>query len=276
MLKQYSQLLPASFWRRKVNFVIAGTQKGGTSALGAYLRRHPHIGMPERREVHFFDNERVFQSPLKRHFAYAIYHAHFDPRPEHRISGERTPIYMYWMDAPPRMWHYNPDLKLIIILRDPSLRAYSHWNMERHRGAEKLSFGEAIRREAERCREALPWQHRVFSYVDRGFYTHQLRRLWMYFPRRQTLILRNEELRAHPNETLRVVTDFLDVDPLPPVKPRNIHSTPYASAMAPRERKQLLRIYEYEIKALQRLLGWDCRAWVRPEYDNTRPIYQRS
>jgi hypothetical protein len=117
------------------------------------------------------------------------------------------------------MWEYNPDLKLIVILRNPITRAYSHWNMQRSRNVEPLPFWEAIQKERDRCREALPYQHRLYSYVDRGFYSEQLRRLWTYFPKEQVLVLRTEDLRNSPLEFLEEVCGFLGIDP-PLASPR--------------------------------------------------------
>ena len=74
-------------------------------------------------------------------------------------------------------------MRLIVILRNPIERAYSHWAMEHRRGNDQLPFALALEQEEARCREALPFQHRVFSYVDRGFYSAQLRRLWRFFGR---------------------------------------------------------------------------------------------
>ena len=150
----------------RVDFVIGGTQKGGTSALDSFLRQHPEICMPTtRKELHFFDREEENRD-------YKKYHANFKPKPQHRVIGEASPIYMYWETAPDRIWKYNPKMKWILALRNPVERAFSAWNMETKRGKEKLPFAEAIEKEPERCREALPLQHRVYSYVDRGFYAH--------------------------------------------------------------------------------------------------------
>src|SRR4051795_9448938 len=118
-----------------INFVIGGTQKGGTSALDAFLRQHPQICMPEsRKELHFFDREENFARPPK----YRKYHANFRPGPGHRVTGEATPIYMYWDAAPARIWSYNPAMKWILVLRNPVERAFSAWNMETKRGAENV------------------------------------------------------------------------------------------------------------------------------------------
>jgi hypothetical protein len=245
--------------RRKVDFLIAGTQKGGTSALDAYLREHPAICMANRKEVHFFDNERIFS---QQEIDYAVYHALFSPRPLQKLLGEATPIYMYWYDAPRRIWQYNSAMKLIIVLRNPIERAFSQWNMERNKNADSLLFYEALQCESERRREALPYQHRVFSYIDRGFYVEQLRRLWTYFPKNQTLILRHEEFRAEPDETLDEICRFLGVESMEPVRKVNVHSRPYRSTMSRREWDYLKNIFEYEIRALERLLGWDCSRWL--------------
>jgi hypothetical protein len=243
-----------------VNFLICGTQKGGTSALDAYLREHPAICMAYTKEVHYFDNEKIFHRNKP---DYSWYHSFFSPQPSHQFLGESTPAYMYWYDSPKRIWQYNPKMKLIVILRNPIQRAYSHWNMERSLETEQLSFWDALQCERERSREGLPHQHRVYSYIDRGFYTEQLRRLWAYFPQEQTLLLRTEELKAHPWEVLGRVHNFLEVDALPNINtPKDVNSRPYLAPMGSREKKYLQSVFEYEIRSLERLLNWDCSQWL--------------
>src|SRR5690606_10116484 len=127
------------------------------------------------------------------------------------LHGEATPIYMYWRDAPRRIYQYNPAIKIIITLRNPIERAYSHWNMERARNADTASFIDALHSESMRCRTAWPSQHRVFSYVDRGRYTLQLERIYRYFPRKQVLVLRSDDLHAKPNLLLEQIYSFLGV-----------------------------------------------------------------
>lgn len=243
----------------KVNFVIAGTQKGGTSALTEYLRLHPGICMAERKEVHFFDNEEHF---LKKPPDYKPYHAYFRPNPSTQLFGEATPAYMYWYSAPRRIWEYNPDMKLIMLLRNPIERAYSHWNMQRDRGKDSMSFYDALMRERQRCREVLPFQHKLYSYIGRGFYTEQIRRIWHYFPDTQTLIMKTEDMRAHPESTLRKIYEFLGVHPSKAAEPIDIHSRPYVTPLAEKEERYLENIFEFEIRQLERMLGWDCSDWL--------------
>ncbi|HEV2047365.1 MAG TPA: sulfotransferase [Chthoniobacterales bacterium] len=239
----------------RVDFVIGGTQKGGTSALDSFLRQHPQICMPEtKKELHFFDREEVDRD-------YKKYHANFQPKPKHRVIGEASPIYMYWETAPYRIWNYNPKMKWILVLRNPVERAFSAWNMETKRGKEKLSFAKAVEKELERCREALPLQHRVYSYIDRGFYAHQVRRLFNIFGEDNCLVLLNEELRANHKKTLRAVFDFLNVDNsfIPPEA--RVFEQEYEDKIDNELYSRLIDIFHFDIKELERLLSRDLSAW---------------
>jgi Sulfotransferase domain len=244
--------------KRRVDFVIAGAQKGGTTALDAYLRQHPEIGMADVKEVHFFDNEKFFRAgkpPL------SFYHSFFSGVLSRRRIGETTPSYMYWRAIPQRIRDYNPAMKLVVILRNPIERAYSHWNMERERGTERLSFGAALQAELVRAREAQPNQHKN-AYIHRGFYAGQIERIWSCFPKNQTLILKNEDLRKNPLETLNEVCRFLEVSPFEKIENKEAHSRQYLEPMNEHDRKFLKQMLEPEIKKLEKLLDWDCSRWL--------------
>jgi len=202
-----------------VNFVIAGVQKGGTTALFDYLSEMGDVALSRVKETHFFDDDaRGWAAP-----DYTDYHALFDdpaaaprPRPKEprRPRGEATPIYLYWPNALERICAYNPAMRLIVLLRDPVERAWSHWRMERARGVEAHPFAWCIREGRMRLFENdvqnRPWGvHREFSYVERGFYGEQLERLFGLFPPRQVLVLRSESLRDDPAATLGAVRAFL-------------------------------------------------------------------
>jgi hypothetical protein len=239
----------------RVDFVIGGTQKGGTSALDSFLRQHPEICMPTtRKELHFFDRE-------EDNTDYKKYHANFEPKPQHRVIGEASPIYMYWKTAPDRIWKYNPKMKWILALRNPVDRAFSAWNMETKRGNEKLPFAEAIEKEPERCREALPVQHRVYSYVDRGFYARQVRRLFNIFGEENVLVLLSEELRSEHEKTLRTVFEFLGVDSsfIPPEA--SVFEQEYADKIDNQLRSRLIETFYSDIKELEPLVGKDLSNW---------------
>ena len=238
-----------------VDFVIGGTQKGGTSALDSFLRQHPEVCMPQaKKELHFFDREADDTD-------YNKYHADFRPKPEHRVIGEASPIYMYWETAPYRIWKYNPKMKWILVLRNPVERAFSAWNMETKRGKEKLSFAEAIEKEPERCREALPLQHRVYSYVDRGFYAHQVRRLFNIFGKEKCLILLNEQLRNDHKKTLRRIFEFLGVDSSFVPREASVFEQEYPNKIDNQLRSSLIETFYFDIKELEKFLRRDLSKW---------------
>ena len=241
----------------KVDFVIGGTQKGGTSALASFLRQHPQICMPEKKELHFFDRDENF----RREPSYRGYHGHFRPGKEQIILGEATPIYMYWDPAPERIWKYNPEMKWIVILRDPAERAFSAWKMETSRKRENLGFEEAIRQEAERSRKALPLQERTFSYVDRGFYAPQLRRLFQIFGRGCCLVLLNEDLRREHEKTLRKVFGFLAVDESFLPEPADVFHHETIEEAPEKLMNELRQTFYSDMKELEGMLKRDLSSW---------------
>jgi hypothetical protein len=208
-----------------------------------------------RKELHFFDREQENRD-------YKKYHRNFKlKKKQHRVIGEASPIYMYWETAPYRIWKYNPKMKWILALRNPVERAFSAWNMESKRDHEKLPFAEAIEKEAERCRMALPLQHRVYSYIDRGFYAHQVRRLFNIFGKANCLVLLNEELRNDHQQTLRRVFEFLGVDPsfVPPEA--SVFEQEYSNKIDNQLRSRLIEKFYFDIKELEKLLGKDLASW---------------
>jgi len=243
----------------KVKFLVCGTQKGGTTTLDAYLRQHPEICMAKYKEVHYFDHEKFFLYPYPEH---RLYHDFFEPKTDHQIWGETTPIYMYWYSSPRRIWEYNPEMKLIIILRNPIKRAYSHWNMQRERGVETLSFLDAIAEEETRRRESLPYQNRRFSYLDRGFYTEQIKRLRAYFPADQFLLLKSDELKNDPKAILDQIANFLGIPINHNFSKLDLHSRNYESPLDQKTYNILLDLYQSQIKEIEKLTSWDCSDWL--------------
>lgn len=207
----------------QVGFLVAGVQKGGTTALFDYLRDHPDLLLPDIKEAHFFDDESVdWRRP-----DYGRYHALFAPpadgRP--RLWGEATPIYAYWPNSLERIAAYNPAMRLILVFRDPVERAWSHWKMEYARGAETRPFAWCVREGRARVATdpSAPGFHREYSYVERGFYGAQVQRLLSLFPSKQLLFLRSEDLRSEPERILSKVCDFLNAPAFSHIKVKESH-----------------------------------------------------
>ncbi len=245
---------------RKVDFIIIGTQKGGTTALDTYLRQqHRQICMADYKELHYFDNDDFWTDNAPN---YRYYQNLFSPKKSHKIIGETTPVYLYWNPALQRIYNYNAQCKLIVLLRNPIERAYSHWNMSRDNNKEQLPFLQALKAELERAKKQAPEQLRTHSYIDRGLYVKQLQTLWHYFPKTQTLILKSEDLKQNPQQTLNRVCDFLGVERIENLTPIQANSRSYLRSIDAAEKQYLLDIFTPEIRKLEKTLGWDCANWL--------------
>ncbi len=242
-----------------VGFVIGGAMKAGTTALSSFLSAHPEVCMASGKEAHFFDVDENF--PPGREPDWAYYHSKFAPRAGERLLGDATPIYLYWERAAARIQAYNPAMRWVILLRQPAERAHSHWNAFRAAGLETLDFEDALAAEPAR-RAALSHQDRIGSYIDRGYYARQLRRLFAVVPREQVLVLRTEELRDGHDATMRRVAGHLGIADIRTAAAR-VHATPHEVPLGAGARRRLTALYEEDIRDLERLLGWDLSDWLR-------------
>lgn len=195
-------------------FLIIGTQKGGTTSLYHDLTQHPDIKSAAVKEVHFFDEQY--------HFGYDWYKKNFpSDLPEGTITGEASPYYMFHPQTPGRVREWLPDVKLIVLLRNPIHRAYSHYQMMVRRGLEPMSFAEALQAERSRveeeydrmCRDPryLSQNCSIYSYLKRGLYAEQLERWYRYFSKDQILVMSSEALFRDPAESYRKVLAFLEM-----------------------------------------------------------------
>jgi hypothetical protein len=248
----------------RLDFIVAGAQKSGTTALHYFLSKHSHIALPDRREMHFFDDEEIFsQQPVD----YELLHRHFRVRAglalinRRRLAGEVTPSYLYWKPAMERIRNYNPQIKLILLLRNPVDRAFAHWNMQRFKDREPLDFLDALKEEQQRIADMPSIESRRFAYVDRGFYSDQLERVFKFFSREQVKIVKFEDFRDRKQETLDEIFEFLGVKPLRRVRDKDRNIVPYERAMRPDERKYLSGVFAAEITKLEQMLAWDLADW---------------
>lgn len=200
--------------RRKPDYMIIGAQKSGTTTLFDLLSRHPDINNPKNKEMHYFDNRDIHS--LRR------YRSMFPFSPG-RLTGEATPIYLYYPGIPELVKDTFPKCKFIVILRDPVFRAYSHYQMRVRRGKELLSFEEAVASEADRLALAKedflrdPRTHSAgllaHSYVDRGIYCDQLEKWYQVFDASQFHVLAYENLIGRPQDEYERLCHFLGISP---------------------------------------------------------------
>jgi hypothetical protein len=241
----------------KLDFIIPGAQKSGTTALHYFLQKHPQITLGDQQEIHFFDNDEFFaREPVD----YDALHRHFPRLATSTIAGECTPHYLHYKPAMERIWNYNPSIKLLILLRSPTDRAFAHWNMQRFKGREPLDFLDAVKAETNRVAEN-SLQARRFSYVGRGLYVEQLERVFKFFPREQIKLIKFEQFRDDNRGTLNSVFEFLGLKPLRHIRSKDRNVVPYEREMTVEERDYLYPIFSDEIVRVERMLGWDCSDW---------------
>jgi hypothetical protein len=251
---------------RRIDFIIAGAQKAGTTTLDYLLRLHPQVQFARRKEVHFFDTGRHF--PAGGEPDYDWYHRHWDWNRSGVKRGEATPSYIGLPVSIDRIFRYSPDIRIVCILRNPVNRAYSAWNHAVQLGRERLSFHQALLAEdgrlADRARRGLDG-FGGFGYRTLGEYATQLERLWSLVPRERTLVLRLESLTRNPRETMETLSDFLGIerhDFGPPVRK---HFRLKLGDMHPASSLWLVNRLEPEIARLESMLGWDCSDWRTPK-----------
>lgn len=236
--------------------VILGAQKSGTSSLHNYLTQHPGVIAPLRKEVHYFD--------LNYERGERWYRAHFARQGGLGLNLDSSPYYLFHPAVPVRMRALLPEARLIVLLRDPGRRAYSHYWHERDKGREDLSFEAAIEAEPERLAGAEELlargemnrsrEHQHFSYLARGRYAEQLERWFEVYPRDRCLVLRFEDLVRDPLAILNQSLTFLGLPPASKVRleARNARRYP---PMADATAERLREYFEPHNRRLEALLG---------------------
>ena len=213
-----------SFLRFKPSYLILGAQKGGTTSLHEYLVSHPGTVASYVKEIHYFDiNFQNKESWYRAHFGLRFYYSLLRMvRKAGRVTGDCTPYYLFHPHAPSRASKKYPQIKLIVVLRNPIDRAYSHYLHNKRKGRESRSFEEAIADEqakmpgeTQRLKENPEHDchyHRHYSYLSRGLYIDQLLRWTSFYPSEQLLVLQSEEMFTSPQNVFSRVLNFLDLE----------------------------------------------------------------
>ncbi|MCU1667939.1 MAG: sulfotransferase [Blastococcus sp.] len=208
---------------RLPQFVIAGAPKAGTTALHAALATHPDLYLSPVKEPKYYLTDgrppprSAHRGPGDAHSAREWiwrredYLALFAGAPPGSVRGESTPFYLYDRAAQTRLAADVPDVKVIVVVRDPVDRAWSNWVHLRADGLEpEADFAAAVRLEQRRIDAGwAPFWH----YRGLGRYGEQLRDLYRRVPRENVRLLRYRQLVDTPRETLDRVSDFLGVTP---------------------------------------------------------------
>ena len=200
------------------NFLIIGAGKSGTTSLYQYLQQHPNIYMSPHKEPRFFafEGESInFQGPgdltrTKFFTDIETYCTLFQGVSNEAAIGEASVCYLHIPKASERIQHYLPNVKLIVILRNPVERAYSNFLQLVRAGLEPISdFAQAMSAEEERIRNN--WSYR-WHYRQKGFYYVHLKRYFDKFDSGQIKIYLYEDFNADSISIVQDIFQFLEVE----------------------------------------------------------------
>ena len=247
---------------RLPNFLVIGTQKGGTTSLDQALRQHERIFLPPCKEIHYFSLHSA--EPL------AWYANHFSQAAPGQICAEVTPYYLFHPAVPERISNCLGQLPLIVLLRDPVERLLSHYFHARRLGNETLGLRAALAAEGERLAAAdgflrnaggVHRAHQQQSYFSRSCYEKQLPRYAAWQQTGRLLVLRSEDLFEQPQMSLAKVLEFIGL----PAADSNYLKLPQANsgggeadAVAQADKKEIKELFTdtYNWAAAELGLSW--------------------
>jgi len=249
-------------------YLIIGAAKCGTSSLHEYLMQHPCVGRVLTKQLHFFDRyydrgiewykvclpfvwkKLYVEKILKKNFA----------------TGEATAHYINHPLAPKRVLNILPNVKIIVMMRNPIDRAYSHYQMEHNNNNENLSFEEAFSEEPNRIKGEIEklekdetyssknYPHR--AYISGSKYAEQLKKWFDYFPREQFHFVKTEDFNNNPSKVYNDVLKFLNLPKFELAEYKKFRERKYEK-MNPETRKKLSEFFKPYNEELYSLAGID-------------------
>ena len=268
-------------------FILIGSQISGTTSLSHQLSQHAEIDFCKHKEPDFFSKNDNWKDQI------ADYHSLYQPAPG-KICGEGSTTYTWLLEYPDtalRIFEYNPEMKLIYIMRHPVERIVSHYTHHLLKARTKFSMEQEI--------------FEVPTYIDHSRYAIQLRPYLELFPTKNILLLLFEDYTRDPLQTLYTIAKFLEIDPggfdnidlkpqyqsidrtgdtklkkmltplaqlLFPVKLRNSLRKPFVYQLDKKVeisddlKKRLWRYVEDDVTALETIMGQSLDTWRKPPY----------
>lgn len=251
----------------KIDFFLVGAQKAGTTAMQAVLRKHTQICMSEPKELHVFDQVDELGDPALRE---RLTRAFRGRTAETRVLGDATPAYCFFPHAIERLHRHNPAARIVMLLRHPAYRAFSHWRMERARGVESMSFVEAIGERARARLETDASAFRAYSYLERGYYAPQVERILAHFGAQRCLFLRTDAFWNDPQRAMDGVCDLLQVSrarvggEARMLRPLQVDE---GLVLDVNLRDALNALYRADIHRTEALIGLPLGDWLAPDYE---------
>ena len=201
------------------DFLIIGGVRCGTTSLYYNICQHPSVLPAAYDEIGFFDDNF--------HLGLNWYRSMFPTKNTMNkvrkqtgkaVTGEDTPFYIWNRDALKRIKELLPEIKLIVILRNPVNRTYSNYHLSCRDNIENRSFSQAVEDDIELINkkkekgETLSNLDFKKTYIGKSLYFEQLEQWFKIFDAKQIHVIFTEDLRDNPENTMKSVYDFLGLD----------------------------------------------------------------
>ncbi|GAB3855745.1 sulfotransferase [Nocardioides maradonensis] len=200
---------------RMPNLFIVGAAKAGTTALHSLLTKHPDVCMSAVKEPHYFADVRP--DPNMRHLVRRTTslddYLKLFSRPTATFVGEASPSYLFDATSAQRISAANPAAKIVVMLRDPIERAFSHYLMDVREGRQPRSFEDALA--FDRTFRDRRWGTACHLYEDLGHYADQIARYLDVFDKNQILVLESRQFATDRESVADALGTFLGLPAAP-------------------------------------------------------------
>lgn len=250
---------PFNFLRPYPDFLLIGSQKAATTTLHAYLAQNPHLQAANIKEAHFFNMH--YDRGLN------YYKSCFPIRKADTLAFETTPDYIDHPLAPQLCHQAIPEAKLILTMREPVERAFSHFNFVQgyHEAERSLTFEAGLAQEKERMQQAMDtlttdrynaarWLSN-HGYVRKGEYASHLERWLQYYPKEQFLFIEFEDIKHRIHEVIERICAFLEVPVHRVEQKKTLNKTAYRAQIAAQTQAQLKAHFQPHNERLFPLIG---------------------
>lgn len=199
--------------QKQPSFFIIGAPKCGTTAICRYLDKHPQVFIPPKKELYYFDSDLRSQPKIESLDQYLSFFA----EGEGKVCGEGSTSYLRSKEAPKAIYDFNPNAKIIVMLREPVSLLYSLHSQRLYDGNETiLEFQKAIEVEKQRKSDALAGercQEKFSHYLDVIKFSEQLERYFSIFGKDQVLVILYKDFSENTSEVFQKILNFLEVQP---------------------------------------------------------------
>jgi hypothetical protein len=197
------------------SFFIVGAPKAGTTSMAAYLREHPSLFLPDKKDVPFFGSDLDYRRPRR---SMAEYLAQFDPAGAGEIAGDACVSYLQSRLAAEEIHAFDPDARIVVMLREPVAAMHSmHAFMRSVHNEDIADFGAALAAEADRAEgRRIPSGARIVDellYRRVYSYAEQVERYFDRFGRERVEVVLLDDLEREPARVVARTFAFLGVDP---------------------------------------------------------------